>query len=76
MKNIDTAGDIANFLDSDLDAYKIMIRAGAHCTNPFHYSLGIHPSVGTARASVYVYSNEEEIDILQESLEKLDAIIN
>jgi len=76
MKNIDTAGDIANFLDSDLDAHKIMIRAGAHCTNPFHYSLGIHPSVGTARASVYVYSNEEEIDILQESLEKLDAIIN
>lgn len=76
MKNIDTAGDIANFLDSDIDGHKVMIRAGAHCTNPFHYSLGIHPSVGTARSSVYVYNTEEEIDILQESLEKLDAIVN
>jgi len=76
MKNIDTAGDIANFLDTDIEGYKVMIRAGAHCTNPFHYSLGIHPSEGTARASVYVYNNEAELKILKESLEKLDAIVN
>ena len=76
MKNIDTAGDIANYLDTDIEGHKVMIRAGAHCTNPFHYSLGIHPSEGTARASVYVYNNEAELKILKESLEKLDAIVN
>lgn len=76
LKNIDTAGDIANYLDADIDDYKIMIRAGAHCTNPFHYSIGIFPREGTARASVYIYNTEEEIDILIESLKKLDEIVN
>ena len=52
-----------------------MVRAGAHCTNPFHYSLGIHPSEGTARASIYVYTNEEDIKILKEALEKLEDIL-
>jgi cysteine desulfurase/selenocysteine lyase len=76
LKNLDTAGDIANYLDSDIDDFKIMIRAGAHCTNPFHYSLGIKPSEGTARASIYIYNNEEEIKILQEALEKLEDLIS
>jgi len=75
LENIDTANDVANYLDSDVDGYKIMIRAGAHCTNPFHYSLGIKPSEGTARASIYLYNNEEEITILKEALEKLDQLI-
>ncbi|MHA1212592.1 MAG: aminotransferase class V-fold PLP-dependent enzyme [Candidatus Heimdallarchaeota archaeon] len=52
-----------------------MVRAGAHCTNPFHYSLGIKPSEGTARASIYVYDNEEEIQILKEALETLEKIV-
>jgi cysteine desulfurase/selenocysteine lyase len=76
MKNIDTTGDIANYLDSDVEKYRLMIRAGAHCTNPFHYHIGIKPSTGTARASIYVYNNEEEIQILKESLEDLDKIVN
>ena len=75
LKDIDTAGDIANFLDSDVDDHKIMVRAGAHCTNPFHYSLGIHPSEGTARVSLYVYSNEDDFKILKEALEKLEDIL-
>ncbi|MGC9779033.1 MAG: aminotransferase class V-fold PLP-dependent enzyme [Candidatus Heimdallarchaeota archaeon] len=75
LKNIDTAGDIANYLDNDVEGYKIMIRAGAHCTNPFHYSLGIKPSEGTARASIYLYNTEEEIQILKEALETLGELI-
>ncbi|MBN1327938.1 MAG: aminotransferase class V-fold PLP-dependent enzyme [Candidatus Heimdallarchaeota archaeon] len=75
FENIDTANDIANFLDSDVEGYKLMIRAGAHCTNPFHYSLGIKPSEGTARASTYIYNNEEEITILKESLENLERLV-
>ncbi len=75
LKDMDTAGDIANFLDCDVDGHKIMVRAGSHCTNPFHYSLGIHPSEGTARASIYVYTNEEDIKILKEALEKLEDIL-
>ncbi len=74
--NIDTANDIANYLDSDVEGYKIMVRAGAHCTNPFHYSLGIKPSEGTARASIYLYNNEDEIKILKESLENLEKIVS
>ena len=57
------------------DGYKLMIRAGAHCTNPYHYSLGIKPFEGTARASIYLYNTEEEIKILKESLEKLVDLI-
>jgi cysteine desulfurase/selenocysteine lyase len=76
LKNIETANDIANYLDDGVDNYRIMIRAGAHCTNPYHYSLGIKPSEGTARASIYVYNNEEEIKILKEALETLDQIVS
>jgi cysteine desulfurase/selenocysteine lyase len=75
LKNIDTANDIANYLDNDVDDYRLMVRAGAHCTNPFHYSLGIKPSEGTARASIYVYNTEEEIKILKDALETLEEIV-
>ena len=76
LKNIDTAGDIANFLDTEIAGYKLMVRAGAHCTNPFHYSINILPREGTARASIYLYNSEEEIQILKESLESLDKLVN
>lgn len=76
MKNIETTGDIANYLDSDVEGNKIMIRAGAHCTNPFHYYIGITPSTGTARASIYVYNNENDIKLLKDALEDLDKIVN
>lgn len=76
FENIDTANDIANYLDNDVENYRIMLRAGAHCTNPFHYSLGIKPSEGTARASIYIYNNEEEIKLLKEALEILDKIVS
>lgn len=54
------------------------IRAGHHCTQPLHRSLG---AAGSARASLYVYNTKEEIDGFVESLsttltmfEELDAM--
>lgn len=76
LEGLETAVDIANYLDSDIANTKIMIRAGAHCTNPFHYSLGIKPYEGTARASIYLYNNEEDINLLKEALEELVDLIN
>ncbi|MBD3192369.1 MAG: aminotransferase class V-fold PLP-dependent enzyme [Candidatus Heimdallarchaeota archaeon] len=76
LEGLETAVDIANYLDSDVPGTKIMIRAGAHCTNPFHYSLGIQPYEGTARASIYLYNNEEDINLLKEALEELTELIN
>ncbi|AIZ56476.1 cysteine desulfurase [Candidatus Methanoplasma termitum] len=48
--------DVAMMLDK-MD--NIMIRSGMHCTHPFFVSKGIE---GSARASVYLYNNEEDIE--------------
>jgi len=56
------AADLATFLDQDGFA----IRAGHHCTQPLHRSLG---AAGSARASLYVYNTREEIDAFVEALE-------
>ena len=54
--------DIAQFLN---DRYNIAIRAGHHCTMPLHKRLGIS---ATARASLYLYNTEEEIDIFVKAI--------
>ncbi|MCL1811613.1 MAG: cysteine desulfurase [Methanomassiliicoccaceae archaeon] len=48
--------DIAMMLDK-MD--NIMIRSGMHCAHPFFLSRGIE---GSARASVYLYNDEEDIE--------------
>lgn len=65
--------DVAEYFDTELKKYKIMLRAGAHCANPLHYFLGMNPSKGegTLRASLYFYNTPEEIDIFTYELEKL-----
>ena len=55
--------DLAKFLDTD----GICIRAGHHCAQPIMDYLGI---TATARASMYLYNNKEDIDQLAESIEK------
>ncbi len=55
--------DIAQVLDTD----GVCVRAGHHCTKPLHRKLGIGAS---ARASFYVYTIKEEIDVLARSLLK------
>lgn len=53
--------DIAAMLDAD----KVDIRAGHHCTQPLMKHLGV---LSTTRASLAFYNTEEEIDRLAESL--------
>ncbi|MFW6436696.1 MAG: aminotransferase class V-fold PLP-dependent enzyme [Halococcoides sp.] len=44
----------------------VAIRAGDHCTQPLHDTLGI---AATARASFYVYNRREEVDALIDALD-------
>ncbi len=55
--------DIAQVLDQD----GVCVRAGHHCTKPLHRKLGMAASV---RASFYVYTIKEEIDVLTQALLK------
>mmetsp|Transcript_13882 Transcript_13882/g.35996 ORF Transcript_13882/g.35996 Transcript_13882/m.35996 type:complete len:459 (+) Transcript_13882:28-1404(+) len=55
------ANDLATFVDQD----GIAIRAGHHCAQPLHAALGLTSS---ARASLYCYSTQKEVDTLVESI--------
>lgn len=55
--------DIAQILDEDT----IAIRAGHHCAMPLHSHLNI---LATARASVWVYNTEKDVQIFLQSLKK------
>jgi cysteine desulfurase / selenocysteine lyase len=46
----------------------ICVRAGHHCTDPLHSSLGIR---GSLRASLYLYNTREDVDKLVEMLSLL-----
>ena len=59
--------DIATILDED----GVAIRAGHHCCQILHDKLGIPAS---ARASIGVYNNKDDIDILCESINKCKKI--
>ncbi|HUR16564.1 MAG TPA: SufS family cysteine desulfurase [Candidatus Limnocylindrales bacterium] len=59
--------DVATLLDREA----IAIRAGHHCTMPLHQRLGEESS---ARASMYVYSDREDIDRLAEALVKVERL--
>lgn len=45
----------------------ICVRAGHHCTDPLHQSLGIW---GSLRASLYIYNTREDVDKLVKVLKK------
>lgn len=64
--------DLAIYMDQEVENYKIMIRTGAHCAYPIHYSLGLDPSKGegSARVSLFAYNTKEEVRIFIEALEK------
>jgi cysteine desulfurase / selenocysteine lyase len=59
--------DIAQILDQD----GIAIRAGHHCAMPLHEKLHIPAS---SRASLYLYSTREEIDLLVTSLKRVKRL--
>ena len=61
--------DIATILDED----GVAIRAGHHCCQILHEKLGLS---ATARASLGVYNTKDDIDLLNESLNKCKKIFN
>ena len=67
--NIDglNSHDIAMMVDN-IDG--IMIRSGMHCAHPFLVSRGID---GSARASMYIYNDESDIDRFCNALHKIVA---
>ncbi|MEA1931408.1 MAG: cysteine desulfurase [Euryarchaeota archaeon] len=56
----------AHDLSSILNDYAVAIRAGDHCTQPLHDTLG---TAASARASFYIYNTREEIDALVEAVD-------
>lgn len=61
--------DLAEVLDQD----NICIRSGHHCAMPLHQRLGVS---ATARASFYIYNDEEDIEALVAGVEKAQKIFN
>lgn len=58
--------DIASILDSE----HIAIRAGHHCAQPLMEKLGVG---STARASLYFYNTEKEVEVFLDKLSKVRA---
>lgn len=56
--------DVAQILDRD----GIAVRAGHHCAQPLHEKFGIP---ATSRASFYLYSTKEEVDLLAQGVYKV-----
>ena len=56
--------DVAQILDQD----GIAVRAGHHCAQPLHEKFGIP---ATSRASFYLYSTIEEVDLLVNGIYKV-----
>ncbi|KTG07882.1 cysteine desulfurase [Haloprofundus marisrubri] len=57
----------AHDLSSIVNDYGVAIRAGDHCTQPLHDTLGVAAS---ARASFYLYNTHEEIDVLVDAVDE------
>jgi len=52
-----------------LDTKKIMIRSGMHCAHPFFVSRNMR---GCARASFYLYNNDDDIVKFADALKKIE----
>jgi len=59
LAGFDLAGVHAHDVGQFLDDRGIAVRVGHHCAQPLHHRLGL---VASTRASVSVYSTEEEVD--------------
>ncbi|MBR1368788.1 aminotransferase class V [Methanocalculus chunghsingensis] len=62
--------DVAHILD---EASDIMVRSGDHCCKPLMELLELPQ--GTVRASTYLYTTGEEIDLLLRSLEEIVRMV-
>ena len=59
-------------ISSILDGYGINIRAGHHCAEPLMRYLGVQ---STARASLYLYNDEEDVDALLAALPEIRKVL-
>ena len=59
--------DISQVLDQD----NVYVRAGHHCAKPLMKVMGVN---ATARASLYLYNDEADVDAFADALEKSDDI--
>jgi cysteine desulfurase / selenocysteine lyase len=59
--------DIAQVLDSE----GVCVRAGHHCAKPLMRALGV---TATARASFYVYNDEDDVDALADGLTAVEKM--
>ena len=59
--------DISQVLDAD----NVCVRAGHHCAKPLMQIMGVP---ATARASLYLYNDEADVDVLADALAKSDDI--
>ncbi|MEM4295901.1 MAG: cysteine desulfurase [Candidatus Anstonellales archaeon] len=62
--------DIASLFANE----NIAIRAGHHCAQPLHHFLKLKD--GSARASLFFYNDEDEIDVFFEVMEKILRLKN
>jgi len=78
--NLEVRGGVISFaykgihphdLSQVLDQEGVCIRAGHHCAKPLMRKLGIN---ATARASLYVYNDEADVDALVDSLSAADDL--
>ena len=65
--SLDLAGVHAHDISQVLDEDGVCVRAGHHCAKPLMRRLGL---TATARASLYVYNDEADVDALADSLER------
>jgi cysteine desulfurase / selenocysteine lyase len=64
--SLDLEGVHAHDISQVLDQHSVCVRAGHHCAKPLMRRLGL---TATARASVYAYNDESDIDALADALE-------
>ncbi len=62
--------DLASILDQEVG---VAIRAGHHCAQPLMERYGL---AATARASFYIYTLKEDIDVLVQGLHKAEQIFS
>jgi cysteine desulfurase/selenocysteine lyase len=68
IDTVKASHDIAMYLSEE---FAVMVRSSVHCVHPFHYQLGIPPSRGSVRASIYIYNHQKDLEILLEGLNAL-----
>jgi cysteine desulfurase / selenocysteine lyase len=64
--SLDLHGVHAHDISQVLDEHAVCVRAGHHCAKPLMRKLGL---TATARASLYVYNDEADVDALADALE-------